>query len=330
MAFQGVNPNRKCIAVTGASSFIGQHLIRARALSNQKNIEIRLLVHRNSLGDMMKKENVCVFKGDLLEPGSLVGFLKSGCTVINLVYLRNATEQDNLSAMTNLALACRSANIRRLVHCSTAVVVGNTPSNIITDETPCHPTSDYETVKYKIESLLTNIAASYFELAILRPTAVFGKGGKNLLKLAGDLSKGNRMMNYLKSCLFNHRRMNLVFVSNVVAALMFLINLDMKKKKDVFIISDDDNPLNNYRDIERFLMKSFDYKDYMFPRLPVPGLIFAALHKLIGKSNINPVRIYSSQKLLDAGFKKFDSFEDGLDSFANWYKPCQLLPPNND
>jgi nucleoside-diphosphate-sugar epimerase len=283
-------------------------------------MDLRLLVHSDTIKDMTKRENISVFEGDLLKPESLDGFLKPGCTIINLVYLRSGSERDNLAAMTNLAIACRSVRIKRLIHCSTAMVVGHVSEDNITEETRCHPSWGYETIKYKTESLLKDLSARHFELVILRPTAVFGRGGKNLLKLADDLSHGNRAVNYLKSCLFNQRRMNLVFVDNVVAALIFLTDSDRKMNGDIFIVSDDDDPMNNYRDVERLLMRRLGCRDYTIPRLPMPGFALEVFLALAGKSNVNPNRKNHFRKIINAGFKKVSSLESGLDSFVDWYK----------
>lgn len=154
----------------------------------------------------------------------------------------------------------------------------------------------------------------------MRPTAVFGPGGKNLIKLANDLIHSNRVINYLKFCLFNHRRMNLVYIDNVVSAIAFLIGFDKKISQEIFIISDDEYHSNNYRDVERYLMKHFGCGDYLLPRFSLPFSFLSFLLKLARKSNLNPASVYDCQKLLDAGFKKPVLFEQGLASFAEWYK----------
>ena len=323
-----MNTKRECFAITGATSFIGRHLLRT--LADRKDVDLRLLVHHHPNDMKIKGDNVTIFTGDLLKPESIDKFLMPECTVINLVYLRNGTENENLLAMTNLAMACRKAHVKRLVHCSTAVVVGTAAEDDITEDTECHPFSAYEILKYKIENLLKEFADNYFELVVLRPTAVLGEGGKNLLKLSDELNKRNQLANYLKSCLFNHRNMNLVCVDNVTGALLLLANADTKMNGDVFIISDDDDLINNYRDIEKYLMNSFGYNDYIVPRLPVPKIILRILLSLSGKSNANPQRRYHSDKLFNAGFKKSVTFENGLASFADWYKQHQILLSNND
>jgi nucleoside-diphosphate-sugar epimerase len=67
-------------------------------------------------------------------------------------------------------------------------------------------------------------------------------------------------------------------------------------------------------------MKSLGLAGYSLPVIPVPYFVLKALLGLAGKSNINPCCVYSGQKLLDFGFKKAVSFEDGLVDFADWYK----------
>ena len=159
----------------------------------------------------------------------------------------------------------------------------------------------------EIEKIFLRGYGKLFELAILRPTAVFGRGGKNLLKLAHDLTRGSRILNYLKSSLFNYRKMNLVYIDNVVAAL-------------VFIISDDEFLTNNYRDIEKCLLQRFGYKDYFIPPIPLPLFVLNLMLRAMGKSNFNSGRVYECKKLLNAGFKKPVLFDEGLLRFADWYE----------
>jgi len=307
----------KCIAIIGASSFIGRHLVDA--LSRFEYVDMRLMTHVKPLRDSAGLKKAEIVTGDLLNPETLNGFLVSGCTVINLVNLTGPAEKDSHAAITNLAMACRTSGVKRLVHCSTAVIAGNIPDDIITEETLCRPLTDYEISKYKAESLLRKLSAGHFELAILRPTAVFGKDGKNLLKLADELVRDSRLLNYIKSCIHDRRRMNLVSIENVTAALLFLADADRLMQGEVFILSEDDDPMNNYRDIEKFLMNRLGCSDYKFPRFVAPGWILRVLLSLAGRSNSNSGRIYSSGKIFSAGFKKAVSFKDGLESFAEWY-----------
>jgi len=171
-----------------------------------------------------------------------------------------------------------------------------------------------------IEKYLLTASKDIFEVVILRPTAVFGANGNNLVKLANALLTNWRSVNYFKSCLFNYRKMNLVYVDNVVSAITFLAAADRETvNKQVFIISDNEDPSNNYRDIEMFLMNYFKQKKYLSPVIPIPLCILSVLLKCIGRTNCNPSAIYSCQKIINAGFKKPVPFKDGLRKFAEWH-----------
>jgi nucleoside-diphosphate-sugar epimerase len=301
--------NVTTVVIIGASGFIGEHLISV--LAERADMEIRVMVHRNRA---MHHDNISFIEGDLLKPESLDVLLRKNCTVINLAYL----EQDNVEAMGNLAMACDMNNVGRLIHCSTAVVAGRTGSDWVTEDTLCAPISEYEQTKLRMETVLLERALGKFDISILRPTAVFGPKGRNLFKLANELMLENMWINYLRSCLFSQRSMNLVCVENVVAALIFLIdatNVD----QEVFIISDDNSLTNNYRDIEDRLLAKFG-KTYSVPRLYIPKISLSILLRLAGKSNVNPSVKYSDRKLATLGFKKPQSLEIAVDNFAEWFK----------
>ena len=304
-----VTPHLPTVVVIGASGFIGEHLLNV--LSERCGIEVRVLVHSRRAKN---HTNINYIEGDLLEPDSLDGLLVENCTVFNLAYLA----QNNLEATINLAMACSKNKIRRLIHCSTAVVTGNIKNNVVNESTPCFPVLEYEKTKLRIEEILLYASIDKFEVTILRPTAVFGPGGKNLLKLANELISVSPWINYIRSCVLGRRSMNLVCIENVVAALLFLMDAE-KIDHEVFIISDDDSVINNYRDIENILLKYFK-KSYYLPRVYVPEIVLSGLFKLVGKLNSKPFVKYSDQKLAAFGFKKHQSLDAGIVAFALWYK----------
>jgi len=304
------------VVVIGASGFIGEYLLKD--LAARQDIEIRVLVHRTRA---KSQANISFIEGDLLKPESLNALLSKNCTVINLAYLA----QNNLQAMTNLASACANSQVRRLIHCSTAVVVGAGGGNSVTEKTPCLPTTEYQSIKLQIEATLLEMAAGKFEVSILRPTAVFGPGGQNLLKLANQLMSGNMWVNYIRSCLFNRRSLNLVCVENVVAALVFLLdaaNVD----REIFIISDDDVSMNNYRDVEASLLAAFG-KSYRVPRVFIPGFVLGTILRSAGRLSTNPSVKFSGEKIVALGLNKPKKLEVAINEFAGWYKKtCTIIP----
>lgn len=315
----------KTVVVTGAAGYIGKHLINDLFYSG--NYQLRSLIHKNRFGDD-SHQNVVSIEGDLLNIDTLKRFATTGCTVINLVYLRDRSEKENLLAMDNLGKTCASAGIKRLIHCSTAVVAGRVKERLIDEDTVCRPGTGYERTKLLIENMLIEKYSKYFEVIILRPTAILGPEGQNLIKMANSLMMGNRFINYAKSCLFNNRKMNLVSVENVVAAIKFLIDFEDNNRANVFIISDDDDDLNEYRRIESAMMNCFELRDYPVPVIPIPLMVLRLILKCTRKTNYNPRSIYSCRKIVNSGFRKETSLGDSLIKFAKWYKKHLELSDN--
>ncbi len=70
----------------------------------------------------------------------------------------------------------------------------------------------------------------------------------------------------------------------------------------MFIVAEDDAPLNNFRDVERALLAALHRPDYPLPPLPLPAGLLAALLRLRGRSELDPHCRYSAAKLRAQGF----------------------------
>ncbi|MDB5822793.1 MAG: Nucleoside-diphosphate-sugar epimerase [Herminiimonas sp.] len=310
------------IAVIGASGFIGQALVVELLQIPTYRVKVLSRPQANGPTVSVPHPRLEIVAGDLRDPSSLSSLFEEGCDVVNLAYMVEAGEAANLAAIRNLVDACTEAAVRRLVHCSTAVVVGRCASAVVTEEQPCAPVTEYATTKLRIEKA---VAESALDTVILRPTAVFGPTGKNLEKLAHELTHKGRVRNYLKSCLFGPRRMNLVSVSNVVAAILFAARHVEPFSGDVFIVSDADCPLNNYVEVERVMMRALGIPDYRLPRLSMPSVVLETLLGILGRDGMNPRMDYSPHKLLRKGFERPVNFEQGLATYAAWYASRKAL-----
>lgn len=309
---------RNVIAITGATGFIGRRLVDT--LTARSDATLRVLV-RNRDGISGARFTGTVEQGDMRDPVAFGRLLEEGCTWVNAAHFEAPADlEQSISVMSSLLKVCREKRIRRVVHCSTAVVVGHTISSVVTESTECKPGDHYEQAKLAIERCLLGENANPLEVVILRPTAVFGPRGRNLIKLANDLEHQPPILNYFKSCLQGARRMNLVHVDNVVAALVFLLNAADTVAGEIFIISDDESPINNYRDVERRLMAGLGVRDYAFDPIPAPRWMLSSALRVAGRTNTNPDRLYDCSKIIGHGLKKPVPFEHGLADFLGWYR----------
>ena len=307
------------VAITGASGYIGKHLVAQLRQLGDVRIKVLSRSNRRLTDQIGYGAGVEVTVGDLHLPASLHGFLEPDCTVVHLAYLQSGGEAENLRATATLVEACKSAGVRRLIHCSTAAVVGRTSDDTVTEDTPCKPYSEYGITKLKIEQAILEACESGFDVVILRPTSVFGPEGGSLKKLVADLIARKNFRNYLKSCLFGKRRMNLVHVDNVVAAIIFTIRYKTSFGGAIFIVSEDDNPKNNFAHVEQFLIRKLNAEVYQLAPVSLPLELLALLLKVLGRNNLNPRCNYDPRKLLELGFQRPADFEIGLENYADWY-----------
>jgi nucleoside-diphosphate-sugar epimerase len=305
------------ISVTGATGFIGRHLLES--LSRQQSVCVRALAHSTPENRLLRLDNVTWIRGDLGDPVTVGKLCAEGETLIHLAYPADWPAQAHLESTGRLAEMAAEQGIQRVIHCSTAVVVGKAPSQRITETTQVAPGNEYEMTKFRLEAEWLKQAAGKFDLAIARPTAVFGPGSKNLLSLANALTKGNPLVNYMRSSLFGDRRMNLVCVQNVVSALEFLVANEAACAGRAYLITDDDDPLNNFRDVENILRKALGLDDNRPRLLPVPSTALRLLLHCSGRSSTNPQRTYEGSRLREAGWRKVCGIEEGLRAFAAWY-----------
>lgn len=298
--------------ITGASGFLGRHLLAALL---ERDETVRVLTHRIRPGAF---NGVTEVHGDLLDEGSLETLVDEGDTVVHLAYLR-AEDHVNVTAARNLARTCARRRVRRMVHLSTAMVVGAAEADTVTEETPCQPIAEYERMKLRIESLILQQLERRCDTVVLRPTAIFGPGGTNLLKMTDELVKDGRLVNYLRACLYGNRRLNLVCVQNVVQAIIHLSSLPIESGT-VFLVSDDDAAENNYRSVADLICSEIPCKRSALPNVAFLSGLLPLLLQIKGRSSTNPNRVFSSGKLIATGFTRRLSFEAGVRQFVEWYR----------
>lgn len=305
--------------ITGASGFIGRHLLNKIAASGQR---VRALT-RAPRGAQPADGGIDWVVGDICAPDAWSRLLEPGCTVINLAYSREAATAAAVSATRTMVAACAAAGISRLIHCSTISVYGRAAGTTRTETSPCKPIDAYGQLRLAVERALLESVQGRFQLAVLRPAAVFGQGGQSLLSLCNDLIGGSRAVNYWRSSLFGRRHLHLVPVDTVVAAIRFLHEIRKPLDNELFIVSDDDDPLNNFRDVERILMEELRLARYAAPRVPLPRFVLENLLRMKGRSEVDTRAAYRCDKLLSWGFTRPVAFEAALRGFAGAYRQAR-------
>lgn len=304
------------IVILGANGFLGRELLGAINFSRSVKAVVREIP--TYVGTNQK--NVTWIAADLMKPESLKHILLEGEIVINLAYIYDGDKTENLRLIDNVIKACLLAKSSRLIHCSTAAVAGNTKKKCVNELTLCEPSTSYERTKFEIETRLISSLKNELDVGIIRPTAIVGYGGKNLRKLANSLLNGNRITNYLKTCVMGKMPMHLVPIRNVVNALLFLADSSEKLNGNIFLISSDDEIDNNYQRVEEILLEALNLGRRRLSPIFLPRIIQLIVFRLFGRNDFNMYRTYDSKKLKDYGFEPVDSVNEAIRQFSHSIK----------
>lgn len=301
------------VCITGVTGFIGLQLL---PLLKQYDVKLRVLKRSGEPGI---EEGVETCIGDLFDQRSLVSFLNGAQFLINLAQPSDSLADERFAeGMCNLARAAQESGIQRLLHISTAMVVGVPEGKRVDEASLCRPVTAYERQKFDAERILRSELTAGVDLGILRPTAVFGLGGKNLNKLIGIIATTNVFYRSLLRFLHGRRHMHLVSVRDVVAAIIFLIFYQRPLSGNIFLISADDELKNNYQTVDSIAGAAMGRPmPTTSPSLPV--FVLRVLLRLTGRSQTNPKLTYDSSKLQSWGFRRTTDFENELRQFTQAY-----------
>jgi nucleoside-diphosphate-sugar epimerase len=299
------------IVLLGAGGFVGQAFVR-RAGSRR----LKAVMRKPPKTSDASRPGVTWHAADLASPGSLDGIIDAGDVVVNLVYAGDRTEAENLALLDGVIDAAIRRRAAALIHVSTAVVAGETPEHRVTESTKCVPVTSYQHVKLALETRALQAVGRGLDVAVLRPTAVVGPGGRNLVTLANALLRGSALTNYVRAALFGRRPMHLVPVATVVDAVLFLAGRAGSLNGAVYIVSSHDDPDNNFESVERLLRHALGLSAPRgsVPHLPFPLLSF--LLKTLRRAENDMHRVYDGTHLRDAGFRATVTVADAVREFG--------------
>jgi len=184
---------KKKLLITGASGFLGYHLIEAALLLNY---EVFAGVRKSSNTTHLDKNKVTVVEMDMSDTGSLQKLLEQhgiGYIIHAAALTRAKTESlynfSNAALTRNLALAASGAGIEKFVFISSLASLGpSADGEPVKEEANPHPLTWYGKSKLLAENYLREIKNLPF--IVLRPTAVYGPREKDLLLLIKSVLRG--------------------------------------------------------------------------------------------------------------------------------------------
>lgn len=240
------------ILVTGATGFIGKHLVR-KLVKQEKRV--RCLVRKTSDASALRDIGVELWYGDVIDKKSLKGISKGIKTVFHLAAIGdiNMLSKDsiedyrrvNVKGTKNLLEEFKDKRITRFIHFSSVAAMGSQIGQEKIDEKEgCLPKTPYEITKYESEL----VAMRYYRehrvpVVIIRPTMVYGRGDKKeMSKIKASINL--RLVPILGT---GENLIHMVHVNDVVDAAMLASKKG--KKGQTYIITNDYYTWNELVDI---------------------------------------------------------------------------------
>lgn len=172
------------ILVTGGTGFLGRHLIPALC---QRGDRVKVFSRQPERAAWLKRyPSLDLVQGDL-QDAAAVRRAADGCRyIIHAGGLfrfwgpSEAFEQTNVQGAEHVMRAALDVGAERMIHVSTAAVIGQPDPDAVLDETtPVRPVDPYQRSKWRAEQ----IAQRYFQeqglpVVVLRPGAYYGPLGR--------------------------------------------------------------------------------------------------------------------------------------------------------
>lgn len=324
------------ILITGASGFLGYHLIQAAL---HKGFEVYAAVRKNSPIEHLNNLPIQFVHLNYEDPLSIRQQLSEFqiSSIVHSAGITKAVKQEeynhvNAQLSINLAKAVEEGvpTFKKLVFISSLAAVGpsSNPAQAILETDEAQPVTAYGRSKLLAE---TELKKSGIPLVILRPTAIYGPRDKDIFIMIKTVSQG--LDPYI-----GRIRQQLSFVHGRDVADLAMLSILQPQSSGIYHVTDGAT-YSRYRlsDITKKLLVK---KAWRF-HIPLPFVRFLALvmekvqgwrnqPSVLNREKLNELaaenwscNIAKAQTVL--GFKpKFD-LEEGLADTINWYKENKWL-----
>ncbi len=173
------------ILVTGATGFIGKHLVKELVGKGHKVMCLVRKTSRKKDINYLKKLEVELFNGELTDKNSLKGICKGIDIIYHLTGVLgsfNFSEKlmfdINVKGTENILNESREDKVKKFIFCSSAGVLGPIVSG--NELSPYNPSNFYEETKIEAEKLVLRSKLNYI---IIRPEFVYGPMDNHVLPL---------------------------------------------------------------------------------------------------------------------------------------------------
>ena len=324
---------KRQIFLTGATGFVGRHLL-ANLLKDNVSV---VAMTRQKEPDILKHKTgnyngkLQFYRGDIRNKINLPAGITSVYHCAGAIFQKEKMQEVNVEGTHRVVKAVLERGCR-LIHLSSAGVVGKSKNRLIDENTICKPQNVYESSKYEAEKIVLDGIAKGLQAKILRPSIIFGAGRKEnqdrFLQLCRAIKRG--IYRNIGSGIFN-----LIHVNEVVR-VMRMLDSDAISNGGIYFIN---TPIY-FRDMDRIVKKETTGKFEESFNLPygaavLAGVVFSFLAKLSRRDmplTLSRVRVLANQKVYSQErlvrlfkYQPLFSVEEYIRKMCNYYSEQGML-----
>jgi nucleoside-diphosphate-sugar epimerase len=322
--------------VTGASGFIGSHLVD-RLL--QEGHTVRCILRKSSSKQWLENKPVEIYDCGLFDKNSLKDILKDATYLFHIAGVVKAKKKEDyfkgnvettrvlLDVLTEV-----NPNINRVLITSSMSACGpSLDGEPCTEETTEHPITTYGRSKLAQEE----IAIKYMDklpITIVRLHAVYGERDTEVYQFFKAYNKG-----IMVTVGFNEKKINLVHVSDAVNGI-FLATINEKSKNQTYFIASEE--IYDSNKISQSMAKAFGKKAHIL-RLP-HGVVYAlaAITQFFSMFGKKPATLNwekardmvqsnwscrITKAKMDFNYSQLISLDEGMKRTLDWYREMKWL-----
>ena len=306
------------VAITGASGFIGSHLIPVLLSAGYS------LTAAVEIGSKEDIPNVHIIPADVSNGYGIPAVLTGAELVVHLAarnHVLKGSAKDsmdeyrrvNVVGTRNVIKEASDCGAKGFIHISTVKAMGEEDDRILTEDVTCDPQTPYGISKLESEKVVREEAArSGIRAIILRLPMVYGPRNKgNLPRMIRWADRG------LPFPLFRPDNLrSMIYVENVVAGILATIK-NVPEGVSTYILKDREDYSTRvvYSAICRELGKPPRFLPLPAIAMKLGGMFSEDFRKVTGS-----LRVSSSKVEKEIGFFPPFSLEEGIARTVQWYK----------
>jgi nucleoside-diphosphate-sugar epimerase len=313
--------------VTGASGFIGVHLVRQLL---QQNWQVHILRHKMDLEGL---EGYRVFRGDIRDANSLKDMFNGTDVLFHLAAALGGSRISkkeffhiNAEGTNNVLAAAAAAGVKRVIHISSAGVLGSVKENRPAKENyPPSPRDFYDISKLQGEKIALQFAKKRGNVVVIRPGWVYGPSDRRTFKLI----KAVATRKFLLATRGNVQQTP-VYIDDLIRGILLCV--EKGKTGEIYHLAGKESL--TVKEITSSIAQAANVSFFQFP-LPIFVLKAAAwkletAFSLLGKEApltrgklaffIHPKPLSIQKASMELGFAPQWDFKTGIAAAFSWYR----------